>query len=50
MTLAKLRPFLQENESNIPLIDGAYLTPDLIPKNATPEPNRVGLIPHVDSI
>jgi succinoglycan biosynthesis protein ExoV len=50
MTLTKLRPFLQENESNIPLIDGAYLTPDLIPKNATPEPNRVGLIPHVDSM
>ncbi|NDV91401.1 succinoglycan biosynthesis protein exov [Alteromonas sp. 345S023] len=50
MTLAKLRPFLKENEKNIPLLDGAYLTPDLIPKNTTPEPNRVGLIPHVDSM
>ncbi|MFD3396211.1 polysaccharide pyruvyl transferase family protein [Alteromonas macleodii] len=50
MTLAKIRPFLEEDEQNIPLLDGAYLTPELIVNDETPKAGRVGLIPHVDSM
>ena len=50
MTLTEMKPFLSQSESDIPLIDGAYLTPELITGKTSQLKNKIGLIPHVDSI
>ena len=50
MTLKHMKPYLKEDVREIPLIDGAYLTPELIPPCTNVDSNKIGLIPHVDSM